>query len=420
MTASIVNGRRRQAAVGFILVTALIDVLSFGVLIPVLPHLIEHFTGGDTARAARLYGLIGTVWALMQFLCSPLLGALSDRLGRRPVILISCFGLGIDFIVMALAPTLWWLLIGRIVSGITAASFSTANAYIADVTPPEKRAAAFGMVGAAWGLGFVIGPALGGFLAGIAPRLPFWFSAGLALSNALYGLLLLPESLPRERRAAFSWRKANPVGSIGLLRAHPGLLRLAIVYLLYWLAHYVLPSVCVLYTGYRYGWGPQTMGYVLAATGFCGIIVQALLVKRVVSRIGEARSATLGLLFGIAGYLGFGLAPHGWLFWCAVPVFALLGLFPPALQAMMSRSVSSSEQGRLQGANSSLMGISGIIGPGLYTQIFALFIEPDHRWTLPGAPFIVAAALAAIALLLTRGRRQPDRPVAVSLAADAS
>jgi len=393
---------RRNAAVGFILITALIDVLSFGILIPVLPHLIEHLMGGNTARAAQVYGLFATAWALMQFLFSPLLGMLSDRLGRRPVILISCFGLGIDFIVMALAPTLWWLLLGRLVSGITAASFTTANAYIADVTVPEKRAAAFGMVGAAWGVGFVIGPALGGYLAGINERLPFWFSAALALTNWLYGFFVLPESLPKERRTPFSWRKANPIGSIGLLREHLHLQPLAAIFLLYWLAHYVLPSVCVLYTGYRYGWSPQAMGFALALTGICGVIVQALIVKRVVGKIGERRTACIGLVFGVLGYLGFSLAAAGWQFWCVIPIFALLGLFPPSVQALMSKAVGPKEQGRMQGMNSSLMGIAGIVGPGIFTQTFAAFIDPQRTPLIPGAPFVVAAllALAGLGVLL--------------------
>lgn len=391
---------QRQAAVGFIIVTALIDVLSFGILIPVLPHLVERMSGGDAAHAARIYGYIGTVWALMQFLFAPLLGALSDRYGRRPVLLLSCAGLGLDFIVMALAPDLAWLFVGRAISGITAASFTTANAYIADITPPDQRAAAFGKIGAAWGIGFIIGPALGGFLVSIEPRLPFWFSAALALCNFGWGLFVLPESLPRERRAAFSWARANPVGAIGMLRSQPGLAPLAVVFLLHWLAHYVLPSVCVLYTGYRYGWSPQTMGYAMAFTGVCSVIVQAGLVKRVVGRIGERNAMAVGLACGVLGYLMYGLAPTGFGFWLAVPVFALLGLLGPSLQALMTRRVGPEAQGRLQGANSSLMGIAGILGPSLFTQTFAYFISPVAPLHLPGAPFLLAASLAALGLLV--------------------
>jgi DHA1 family tetracycline resistance protein-like MFS transporter len=262
-----------RAAVAFIFVTLVLDVVGFGIIIPVLPKLVEGFMAGDTARAAEMYGLMGTAWALMQFLFSPLLGALSDRYGRRTVLLLSCFGLGLDYILMALAPNILWLFIGRVISGITAASFSTAGAYIADVTPPEKRAAAFGMMGAAFGLGFVLGPALGGVLGGIDPRLPFWVSAIMSLLSALYGFFVLPESLPRERRAGFSWKRANPLGSLTLLRSHHELFGLAGTLFLMNLAHVVLPSTAVLYMGYRFGWGATTIGLTLAGVGVCAMIV---------------------------------------------------------------------------------------------------------------------------------------------------
>lgn len=398
----------RKAAIAFILITVVVDVLALGIIIPVLPKLVEGFLGGDTARAAEYYGLFGTVWALMQFIFAPLLGALSDRFGRRPVILLSCLGLGLDYILMALAPTLWWLFVGRVISGITAASFATAGAYIADVTPPEKRAASFGMIGAAWGLGFVMGPALGGALGVMNPRLPFWIAAGLTLLNALYGLFALPESLAPESRKKFAWTRANPVGSLVLLRSHPELLGLASVSFIYLLAHQVLPSVFVLYAGYRYGWNERTMGLTLAAVGIFNIIVQAGLVKPMVARFGERLALFTGLFFGAAGFAIFGLAPVGIIFWSALPIFALMGLFGPAAQGLMTRHVSPSEQGQLQGANSSLMGITGLIGPGLFTLTFASFIGAHRDWRLPGAPFLLAAILMIIALglalLVTRQR----------------
>ncbi|MEO6463534.1 MAG: MFS transporter, partial [Candidatus Eisenbacteria bacterium] len=250
----------RRAALAFIFVTVVLDVLALGLVIPVLPKLVETFLGGDTAAAARVFGVFGTVWAAMQFVFSPLLGALSDRFGRRPVILISNFGLGIDYILMALAPSLAWLFVGRVISGIVGASWTTAAAYLADVTKPEERAANFGRIGAAWGLGFVLGPALGGVLGGIDPRLPFWVAAVLTLLNACYGLFVLPESLPRERRGALDLRKANPLGSLRLLRGHRGLLALATVAFLFWMAHQVLSSTFVLYTSYRYDWSPTLVG----------------------------------------------------------------------------------------------------------------------------------------------------------------
>jgi DHA1 family tetracycline resistance protein-like MFS transporter len=393
-------GGRRQAAVVFIAITVVIDVLGFGVIIPVLPRLVQQFMGGNPARGAAMFGLFGTVWALMQFFFSPLLGAISDRFGRRPVILISCFGLGLDYIVMALAPSIGWLLFGRIASGICAASFSTAFAYIADVSPPEKRAGAFGLIGAAFGVGFVLGPALGGVLGDIGPRLPFWGAAGLALLSACYGFFVLPESLPPSRRDAFRWRKANPVGALELLRSHRDLIRLAGINFLYQLAHCVLPSMYVLYTSYRYGWSAGTVGLTLMAVGVLNILVQGLLVRPMVARFGERGAIYTGLLFGISGFSAFALAPTAMWMWASLPVFALWGLASPGIQGLMSRRVAAHEQGKLQGANGSITSIAGLIGPTVFTQSFAYFIDPNRTWTVPGMPFYIAAALLIPALLL--------------------
>ncbi|MES2488629.1 MAG: TCR/Tet family MFS transporter [Pseudomonadota bacterium] len=402
----------RRAAVIFIFITVVLDVLAFGIIIPVLPQLVVEFMHGDTASAASIYGIFGAAWALMQFVFSPLLGMVSDRYGRRPVILLSCFGLGLDYVFMALAPTLWWLFLGRIISGITAASFSTAGAYIADVTPAEKRASAFGMIGAAWGLGFIVGPAIGGLLGAVDPRMPFWGAAALALINAAYGFFVLPESLAPENRTGFSWKKANPVGALKLLRSHPELSGLSIVNALFAMAHHVLPSTFVLYAGYRYGWDTRTVGLMLALTGVCNVIVQAVLIKPVVARLGERKAILLGLLAGALGFLIYGTATTGWWFVWGTPVFSLMGLFGPAAQGMMTRRVSASEQGQLQGANSSIMGITGIIAPALFTQTFAFFIATHRSWELPGAPFILAALLMVVALLLavrvTRPTESPE------------
>jgi DHA1 family tetracycline resistance protein-like MFS transporter len=345
-----------------------------------------------------MYGLFGTTWALMQFVFSPILGAMSDRFGRRPVILLSCLGLGLDYVFMALAPTVGWLLVGRIISGITAASFATAAAYIADVTPPEKRAASFGMIGAAWGLGFVLGPAVGGLLGAVNPRFPFWAAAALAFLNVIYGLFVLPESLPAESRRPFDWRRANPVGSLGLLRGHAGLLGLATVNLLYYIAHQVLPSVFVLYAGYRYGWDPKMVGLTLAVVGICNVFVQGVLVKRVVGRFGARRAVVLGLASGAIGFAAYGLAPTSALFFLGVPIFSMMGFYSPAAQSIMTRRVSAAEQGRLQGANASIMGLSGLIGPGLFTQVFAAFIGERAGWHLPGAAFLLASILMLVAV----------------------
>jgi DHA1 family tetracycline resistance protein-like MFS transporter len=398
-----------RAALVFIFAIVLLDVIALGIVIPVLPKLIEGMLGGDTPRAAEIYGLFGTAWALMQFAFSPVLGALSDRFGRRPVLLISMLGHGLDYALMALAPSLAWLFVGRIISGITAASFSTAYAYIADVTEPEKRAAAFGMVGAAFGVGFVLGPALGGILGSFDPRLPFWVAAAFSLANAAYGYFVLPESLAPEKRMGFTWARANPVGSLRLLSRHATLLGLGGVSFLYHLAHNVLPAVAVLYASYRYGWDDMTMGLTLAAVGVASGVVQGFLIRPAVERFGERTALIAGLVFGATGFTIYGLAKTSVGFWSAIPVMALWGLAGAACMGLMSRLVSASEQGQLQGANSSLMALSGLIGPGLFTQVFAHAIAPDADWRLPGAPFLLAAAMlvAAMALAWRVTRRAP-------------
>ena len=392
---------RRRAALIFIFVTVLIDILSFGIIIPVLPHLVEELAGGGIAKAAMWVGVFGTLFAAIQFAFSPIQGALSDRFGRRPVILLSNLGIGVDFLFMALVNTLPLLLIGRCISGITAASFTTANAYIADVTPPEKRAGAFGMLGAAFGIGFVIGPALGGFLGAIDLRLPFWASAGLALANFCYGYFILPESLPPEQRSAkFDWSHANPLGSLVLLRRYPQVFGLAAVVLLVNLAHYVLPSVFVLYADYRYHWGPQEVGYTLALVGVCNAFTQAWLVGKLVPQIGERRVLLAGLLFGAAGFATMGVAGIPAVFLAGVPLLALWGMAGPSTQALMTRQVDPREQGRLQGAVSSLASLAGIFGPAIFTQIFALFISDHAPVHLPGASFLMSSAFLIAALVL--------------------
>jgi DHA1 family tetracycline resistance protein-like MFS transporter len=400
----------RRAALVFIAITVILDFLALGVIVPVLPTLVVDFLHGDTARAAEVYGLFGTVWAMMQFVFSPVLGALSDRFGRRPVILISNFGLGLDYVIMALAPSLSWLFIGRVLSGITAASYATAMAYIADVEPPERRARGFGLLGAAFSFGFIVGPAVGGLLGTIGPRLPFWFAGVLSLANATYGLFVLPESLPPARRARIRWRGANPIGALVLLRSHPELLGLAAAYFLYFIAHEVLPSTFVLYASYRYGWTERDVGLLLAGIGICGMIVQAGLAQPAVSRLGERRVLLGALLCGAVGFSIYGLAPRGALLWLGVPLQSLWGLSSVAAQGLMTRRVDASSQGQLQGATASLRGIGGMIGPGLFTLTFAHFISPEASHHVPGAAFFLAAALLVAAMLLaarvTRARQQ--------------
>jgi len=390
----------RSAAFIFVFITIVLDMLALGIIIPVLPRLVVNFVGGDAARGADFLGLFGTAWALMQFVFSPVHGMLSDRFGRKPVILISNFGLGVDYIVMALAPTLWWLFAGRVISGICAASISTAYAYIADVTPAEQRSARFGMLGVAFGAGFVFGPALGGLAGNIDPRLPFWIAAALSLMNGLYGLVILPESLPKERRAPFRWQRANPVGSLVLLRSHPELAGLAVVNFLSNLAHASLPSIGVLYMIYRFNWNERTVGFTMAGVGLCAMVVQGALIGRTVKRFGEPITLIMGLGFGIAGFSLWGITDSGYVYWAGIPLIALWGFANAASLGLMSAGIGPSEQGQLQGANASLMGIASLLGPGLFTQVFARSIGPSAPWHLPGAPFLLAASLLVIGALV--------------------
>jgi DHA1 family tetracycline resistance protein-like MFS transporter len=389
----------RKAAVIFIFITVTLDMLALGLIMPVLPKLVLNFLGGNAADAAKMFGIFGTVWALMQFLFSPVLGVLSDRFGRRPVILLSNLGLGLDYVVMALAPTIGWLFIGRVISGITAASINTGTAYVADVVPAEKRAGAFGMIGAAFGVGFVLGPALGGLLGNSDPRLPFWVAGGLSLANALYGYFVLPESLPPERRRTFTFRRANPVGSLALLRSHPELLRLATIQFIGYIAHEVF-NVWALYTIFRYAWREGTIGLSLAVVGVCSIVISSWIVPVMVSRFGERRTLYVGQFFGALGMVFAGLAPTGNYFFLAIPVMMLWTISSPAAQGMMTRRVGESEQGELQGAIGSLSSLAWIIGPSLFTFVFAWFIDSARGWNTPGAPWYLGAFLLFIAMFL--------------------
>ena len=401
----------RSAGFGFIFVSALLNALSFGLMIPVLPNLIKHFLGGDFALASFWSFVFATTWGLMQFFFGPVLGMLSDRYGRRPVMLLSIGGLGVDFLFMAFAPTLAWLFVGRVFNGMTAASFSTANAYLADVTRPEQRAKNFGMLGSAFSFGFLLGPAVGGYLGDINLRLPFMVAAGLCAINWLYGLLVLPESLsPDKRIAAFDWRKANPVGALTLLRSHRDLLALATMSMLFWLSQNVLPSIFILYTGFRFHWSLSVQGLTFIATGLAGIVVQVLLVGPVVKAIGERGAVLLGAACGGLGFLIYALAPNGLIFMFAVPVFAGMSFLMPGLQGLMTQRVSPRQQGQLQGANQSLQGIGAVVGPALYGLTFAWAVRHDATLHLPGLPILIAAALMGLNLLIALQRAHPRDP----------
>jgi MFS transporter, DHA1 family, tetracycline resistance protein len=398
----------RRAAVAFIFVTVTLDMLAMGMIAPVLPRLVTNFLGGNEPRAAEIFGIFGTVWAVMQFFFSPLLGSLSDRFGRRPVILLSNFGLGLDYLVMALAPTLGWLFAGRLISGVTSASIPTAMAYIADVTPPQKRAGAFGMISAAFGLGFVLGPAIGGLLGNVNPRLPFWAAGAMSLINAMYGLFVLPESLGPASRGQFSWKRANPVGSLKLLKRHRELLGLGSVLFLSYLTQQSLMNTWVLYLDYRYRWTDRAVGLSLALVGICSATVGATLVKPAVRWFGDRNTVLVGLAVGWIGFAIFGLAPTGAIFLTGIPIMAIWGLCGPPAQGLMTRHVSHTEQGQLQGAIQCIRGLTALIGPSLFTLVFAASIRPGVRIHLPGAPFLLASAilLAALPLALVATREE--------------
>lgn len=399
--------KSRQAALIFILVTVTLDILAMGLIIPVLPKLILNFLGGQMTDAAKWSAWFAVVFALMQFICSPFLGVLSDRFGRRPIILLSNLGLGLDYIVMALAPNLYWLFLGRVISGITTSSIPTAMAYIADVTPKEKRAGAFGMIGVAFGVGFTLGPGVGGLLGKFDPHYAFWFAAILSLLNWLWGFFFVPESLIPEKRKAFELRRANPVGSLKLLRSHHELWRLATIQFLAYLSHNVF-SVWVLYAMYRYAWNTDMTGYSLVLVGVVTAIISGGLTGPMVKRFGEKRTLYIGQFFGASGMSIAGLAKTGAWFLASVPVISLWNISMPAAQSMMTHRVSEREQGELQGAIQSLRSITFIAGPWLFLRIFGWFIDPKNSVHVPGAPFYLAAALLFTAMLMATRVQQPE------------
>lgn len=373
-----------------------------GLVIPVLPGLVEQFAASEST-AGLWNGILVALWAAMQFLCSPLIGALSDRYGRRPVILVSTIGLSLDWLLMALAPNLWWLALGRMLGGVTSSSFTAVYAYMADITPPEGRAKAFGIVGAAWAAGFVAGPALGGVLAHWGPRTPFWVAAALSGVAFLYGLFILPESLPHDRRMAFAWRRANPLGALRLLRSHAELTGLSLVNFLLYFAHHLFSAIYVLYAWHRYDLGPMQVGLLLAGAGALDMAVQGWLVGKVTARIGDRRTMVVGLIAGAAGLTAMGVAPTRELFALALLPNCLWALAIPTLQSLMTARVSEREQGQLQGANNSVAAIAGVMSPLFFGWLYGV---SSH--SLSGLSFIVASLfLLGAALIGSRSGQQP-------------
>jgi DHA1 family tetracycline resistance protein-like MFS transporter len=396
----------------FILVTVFIDVLGIGIIIPILPELIKEFVGGSTPLASRYFGIIAATYAATQFIFAPILGSLSDRFGRRPIILISLFGLGMDYLIQGFAPTIGWLFVGRFVAGIMGASFTTANAYIADVSGPGNRAKNFGLVGVAFGLGFIFGPAMGGILGGINIRLPFLVSAGLALINWLYGFFVLPESLPPENRSRFSWAKANPVGSLLVLKGYPLVAGLAVAFIFTGLAQRGLETVWVLSNGYRFGWDERANGLSLALVGLMAALVQGGLVQPVIRRFGERRAILFGVGLATFTFLGYGLASKGWMMLVIIVAGSIGGVAGPAIQGLVAGTVAPHDQGKVQGALTSLMSLTSIFAPLIFAAgLFSYFTSPSAPFELPGAPFLLGSVLWAISffILVRLFRRIPPK-----------
>lgn len=392
--------KAREPALAFIFVTLFLDIFGIGLIVPILPKLIEELAGAGISTASTLYGLLAAVYSLMQFIFAPVLGSLSDQYGRRPVILASLLGSGLDYLLLAVAPSMTWFFAGRVIAGITGASLTAASAYIADVSPPERRAQNMGLIGAAFGLGFIGGPLLGGLLGHLSLRLPFWVAAALALVNWLYGFFVLPESLRPENRREFSLSRANPVGSLTALGRFPMVAGLAGSFFLISLAQMGLHATWVLYTGYRYGWGPRETGLSLAVVGLLAAIVQGGLVRPILPRTGERRAIVFGLVVSVISYVGYGLATQGWMVYAILVATSIGGIAGPAAQGLISRHVPADEQGAVQGALSSLGSVTGILGPPLATGLFGWFVSERAPFPLPGAPFFLSAALTAAAIAL--------------------
>jgi MFS transporter, DHA1 family, tetracycline resistance protein len=388
--------QKRQPAIGFIFVTLFLDVIGIGLTAPIVPKRIEKFLGDSIAEAAQYGGWITAIYAVMQFVFAPILGNLSDRYGRRPIILVSLFGSALDYLLLAFAPNLAWLFIGRIIAGITGANISSVSAYIADVSPPEKRAQNFGLIGVAFGLGFIVGPALGGVLGSLDLRLPFLVVAGITAINWLYGFFVLPESLEPQNRQTFSWARANPVGSLGMLARYPLVASLAVTIVFTALAQNGLQTVWVYYTGLRYGWDTLAVGLSLAAVVISAAIVQGDLMGVILARFGEQRSVICGLAFAALSSVLYGLAPQGWMIYVILLIGGLGGIAGPAVQGLISGSDSDNEQGAVQGALSGVQTLTDVFGPLIATTLFNYFAPRG----IPSASFFAGALLIGIGLRL--------------------
>lgn len=390
----------RPAAMGFIFATLLIDITGLGLIIPVMPKLIAELIHGDLSTASEYGGWLTFAYAIMQFLFAPVLGNLSDRYGRRPILLFSLMGLGIDYIFLAFAPTIQWLFVGRVIAGIAGASFTTAAAYIADISAPEKRAQNFGLIGAAFGVGFIIGPVAGGILGQFGARVPFFTAAGLSLLNTLYGFFVLPESLSKEHRRKFEWKRANPLGSFLQLKKYPAVLGLVGCVVLLYIAGQSVQSTWTFYNMIKFQWNEAWIGYSLGFVGLTVGIVQGGLIRIIIPKLGNIKSVYVGLLLNCLGLLLFAFATKGWMMFAFIIPYSLGGIAGPALQSIISNNVPPNEQGELQGALTSLMSMTSIIGPPLMTTLFARFTAEGAPVNFPGAPFLLGSLMMVVSTLL--------------------
>ena len=391
---------KRNPAIIFIFITMLIDVLGIGIIIPILPDLIEEFVGGGTSNAAIYGSMLMASYAVMQFLLSPVIGGLSDQYGRRPIILASLLGFSVDYQLLAFAPNITWLFVGRLIAGVTGASFTTASAYIADITKPEDRAKNFGMVGAAFGLGFIIGPVIGGVLGEIHIKLPFFASAGLTAINWLYGYFILPESLPKENRRPFDWRRSNPIGTLSNMTKYPLLFGLSIALFCIQLAGQTNPSTWAYYTKLVFHWTKTEIGLSLGFAGVAVAIVQGFLSRKIIPKLGEKKSILVGLAFWSTGFFLYSLAWKGWMMYVIMMPFAMGGIAGPAIQSVMTQQVGADEQGELQGGITSIFSMTSILGPIIASNLFSYFSSPDAPIYFPGAAFFSGSVLAALGLVI--------------------
>lgn len=392
--------KNKQAALPFIFITLLIDFTGFGIILPVMPRLIEQLTGEGISRASQYGGWLAFAYAVMQFVFAPVLGGLSDRYGRRPVLLLSLFGLGLDYLFLAFAPSIFWLFIGRLISGITGASFTTGAAYIADVSPPEKRAQSFGITGAAFGLGFIIGPVIGGLSSDWGLRAPFLIAAGLSLVNCLYGYFVLPESLSMENRRSFDWKRANPVGSFKQIQKYPVVAGLVLALTLIYIGHNAVETTWTYYTIEKFKWSERMIGYSLAAAGIGIAVVQGWLIRIIIPRLGPKNTVYIGLGLRVLAAMLIALASQGWMLFVILIPDALSFMSTPALQGIMSNQIPATEQGELQGVMGSTFSICAIIGPVLMSNIFAFFTKADAPFYFPGAAFVLEAVLTLTGILI--------------------